>query len=97
MGRHPVAIGGVLRTESSFQLDVFQPNHHRAGGDCEGCQNATDHQPCPHTPGGQHFAEVPEVDGMADARADAGGHEALIVVAGAIVSPDFSPNFGQAA
>jgi len=40
---------------------------------------------------------VSEIDGVADARADSGGHEALGVVAGAIVSPDFSPDFGQAA
>src|SRR5580704_16139665 len=82
-----LAIRDIPCAEALLQFGVFHAYHDRAGCDRESCQEPADGQAGADAPG-QHFAEVGEIDGMADAGADAGGDEALIVVAGA--------EFGQA-
>src|SRR5580692_126465 len=76
-----------LCAEAFLQFRVFHADHYGAGCDGEGREEPADGEAGPDAPG-QHFAQVGEIDGMADAGADAGGDEALIVVAGA--------EFGQA-
>ena len=77
-----LAIRDIPCAEALLQFGVFHAYHDRTGGDRERRQEPADGEAGADAPG-QHFEEMAEIDGMADARADAGGDEALIVVAGA--------------
>ena len=77
--RNPILIRSVLFPEPPLQLCILHSDHDRAGDDRKRRQRAADDQPRPEAPG-QHFAEMPEIDRMANSRTDSCGDEALLLV-----------------
>ena len=75
------AVGAIFVAETLLEFTVFKVEHDRAG---EGGEDGKDDQrDCGEGDRpAQEFAEVAQVDGVADAGADAGGDETLVVAIG---------------
>ena len=80
-----LAVFYVLLPKPLLQFRVLHANHHRAGDDGEGGEQPANGKAGAYAPG-QHFAKMAEVDGMADAGADARRYEALVWVSGMVNS-----------
>src|SRR5271157_5401791 len=74
--RYPCTVLAISLAKARFQFPIFHSDHHRAGDDCEYCQHIQRDQPRSDAPA-DDLAEMPEINGMTHARANANRDQLL--------------------
>ncbi len=69
----------MLFAEAGFEFFIFHLNHNCAGDCCERGQRPADCQSRAYAPG-EHLAEMPEIDGMANMGANPRRRQVLLAM-----------------